>query len=81
MITKVTGKNMVSIPAELARMFQIKPGYSFEWSPSGKPEEIIVHVIPDRKAQCFRLMGAGAHFSPDRSAVSELVSERNQDPS
>jgi len=81
MTTTVTSKIMVSIPAELAWMFHIKPGYTFDWSPSGRPEEIIVHVIPDRKDLSPRLMGAGARVSADRSAVSELVEERRQDPS
>jgi hypothetical protein len=80
MTTTVTTKNMISIPSELARMFQIKPGYSFDWSPSDKPEEILVRVIPDRKVLSRRLMGAGAKFSPDRSAVLELIEERKDDP-
>lgn len=79
MITTVTTKNMISIPSELARMFQIKPGYTFEWFASENPEEIRVRVIPDRKVLSRRLMGAGAKFSPLRSAVSELVGERQRD--
>ncbi len=81
MTTTVTTKNMVSIPVDLARMFGIKPGYAFDWSPTGRPEEIIVRVVPDRQALSRRLMGAGAVFSPSRSAVSELVRERAEDPS
>jgi hypothetical protein len=80
MTTTVTTKNMVSIPVDLARMFGIKPGYTFDWSPTGRPEEIIVRVVPDRQALSRRLMGAGAVFSPSRSAVSELVQERAEDP-
>jgi bifunctional DNA-binding transcriptional regulator/antitoxin component of YhaV-PrlF toxin-antitoxin module len=81
MTTTVTTKNMVSIPVDLARMFGIKPGYTFDWSPTGRPEEIIVRVVPDRQALSRRLMGAGAVFSPSRSAVTELVRERSEDPS
>jgi bifunctional DNA-binding transcriptional regulator/antitoxin component of YhaV-PrlF toxin-antitoxin module len=80
MTTTVTTKNMVSIPADLARMFGIKPGYTFDWSPTGRPEEIVVRVVPDRQALSRRLMGAGAVFSPNRCAVSELVQERAEDP-
>jgi bifunctional DNA-binding transcriptional regulator/antitoxin component of YhaV-PrlF toxin-antitoxin module len=80
MTTTVTTKNMVSIPVDLARMFGIKPGYTFDWSPTGRPEEIIVRVVPDRQALSRRLMGAGAVFSPSRTAVSELVQERAEDP-
>jgi len=80
MTTTVTTKNMVSIPVELARMLGIKPGYTFDWSPTDRPEEIIVRVVPDRKALSRRLMGAGAMSSPGRSAVAELVQERAEDP-
>lgn len=80
MTTTVTTKNMISIPAELARMFEIKPGCMFDWSPTGRPEEIVVRIVPDRRALSRRLMGAGAKFSPARSAVGELVEERSQDP-
>jgi bifunctional DNA-binding transcriptional regulator/antitoxin component of YhaV-PrlF toxin-antitoxin module len=79
MTTTVTTKNMISIPSELARMFQIKPGYTFDWLPSDKPEEIIVRVIPDRQGLSRRLMGVGAKFSPERSAVLELIEERKND--
>ena len=79
MTTTVTTKNMISIPSELARMFQIKPGYTFDWLPSDKPEEIIVRVIPDRQVLSRRLMGAGAKVSPERSAVLELIEERKND--
>ena len=40
MTTTVTTKNMISIPSELDRMFGMKPGYTFDWSASNKPEEI-----------------------------------------
>jgi bifunctional DNA-binding transcriptional regulator/antitoxin component of YhaV-PrlF toxin-antitoxin module len=81
MTTTVTTKNMVSVPAELAKQFGIRPGYSFDWTPSNKPDEIMVRVVPDRAALSKRLMGAGAKFSPSRSAVDELLREREEEPS
>lgn len=80
MTTTVTTKNMVSVPAELAKMFGIKPGYTFDWVPTGKPDEIKVTVVPDRAVLSKRLRGAGANFSPARSAVGELIRERQEDP-
>ena len=80
MTTTVTTKNMVSVPAELAKMFGIKPGYTFDWVPTGKPDEIRVTVVPDRTVLSRRLRGAGAKFSPVRSAVGELIRERQEDP-
>jgi len=62
-------------------MFGIKPGYTFDWRPSDQPDEIKVTVVPDRAVLSKRLQGAGAKFSPGRSAVSDLIRERQKDPS
>ena len=69
MTTKVTGKNMVSIPVAMARHFGIRPGYEFDWKPSRHPEEMIVRVIPDPRGLSRRLRGAGAKAGGRRSAV------------
>jgi AbrB family looped-hinge helix DNA binding protein len=76
MITTVTQKNMVAIPAEVARRFGIKPGWKLDWQPVEGTNEIIVRVIPDRGERARQLLGAGRKFSPDRDAVAELIAER-----
>lgn len=76
MITTVTQKNMVTIPAELARRFGIKPGYRLDWQVVEGKDEILVRVIPDRGELARRMLGAGRKFSPERDAVAELVDER-----
>ncbi len=76
MITTVTQKNMITIPADVARRFGIKPGYRLDWQPVKDKDEIIVRVIPDRGELARRLLGAGRRFSPERDAVAELVAER-----
>ena len=76
MITTVTQKNMVTIPAEVGRQFGIRPGYRLDWQPVAGKEEILVRVIPDRSELARRLLGAGRRFSPERDAVAELVAER-----
>lgn len=76
MITTVTQKNMITIPADVARRFGIKPGYRLDWQPVKDKEEILVRVIPDRGELARRLLGAGRRFSPERDAVAELVAER-----
>jgi len=77
MITTVTQKNMVTIPAEVGRRLGIKPGWRLDWQLIEGREEILVRVIPDRGERARRLLGAGRKFSPDRDAVSELVAERS----
>ena len=76
MVTTVTQKNMVTIPAEVGRKLGIKPGWKLDWKPVEGKDEILVRVIPDRGEMGRRLIGAGRKFSPDRDAVAEIVAER-----
>jgi len=76
MITTVTQKNMVTIPAEVGRRLGIKPGYRLDWQLIEGKDEILVRVIPDRGELARRLLGAGKNLSPERNAVEELIAER-----
>ena len=76
MITTVTQKNMVTIPAELSRQLGIVPGYRLEWQAGPGEDEVRVRVIPTRGLLARRLMGAGKRYAPRRDAVAELVAER-----
>lgn len=76
MITTVTQKNMVTIPAEVGRQYGIRPGFRLDWQPLPGTDEILVRVIPDRKEMARRLLGAGRRYSPERDAVAELIAER-----
>lgn len=75
MITTVTQKNMVTIPAKIAQQYGIKPGYRLEWV-AVDSEQILVRVIPDRRELSRRLLGRGRNLAPERDAVAELVEER-----
>lgn len=79
MTTTVTSKNMITIPVEIARKFGVKPGFSFDWFATDKPDEISIRVIPDRKELSRRLKGGGKIHSPQRDSVSELVKERSEE--
>lgn len=79
MITTVTQKNMITIPAELGKRFGIKPGYKFEWEPVEGKDEIHIKIIPGRGELARRLLGAGQRFSRGRDAVADLVAERELD--
>jgi bifunctional DNA-binding transcriptional regulator/antitoxin component of YhaV-PrlF toxin-antitoxin module len=76
MITTVTQKNMITIPAAVSRQYGIRPGYRLDWQPVPGTDEIRVRVIPDRAELARRLLGAGRHLAPARDAVAELVAER-----
>ena len=79
MITTVTRKNMVTIPAEVGRKFGIKPGWKLDWELVEGKEELRVRIIPDRPELARRLFGAGKKHAPERDGVAELIAERNVD--
>jgi len=64
---------------EIARRFGVKPGFSLDWFETGKPDEITIRVIPDRKELSRRLKGAGKSYSPVRDSVCELIQERTEE--
>lgn len=65
MITSVTEKNMVTIPAEVRRRLGIKPGSKLEWQPVEGRKEILVRVIPCRGELALQLLEApAADFRP-----------------
>lgn len=76
MITTVTQKNMITIPAEVSHRLGIKPGWKLDWQLVEGKDEILVRVIPDRGELARRLLGAGRQFSPQRDSVAELIAER-----
>lgn len=57
----------------------MKPGFSLDWFETGKPDEITIRVIPDRKELSRRLKGAGKSYSPVRDSVRELIQERTEE--
>ena len=57
----------------------MKPGFSLDWFETGKPDEITIRVIPDRKELSRRLKGAGKSYSPLRDSVRELLQERSEE--
>jgi AbrB family looped-hinge helix DNA binding protein len=75
MITTVTQKNIVTIPAKIGKRYNIKPGYRLDWQ-AQEDDFLLVRVIPDRGELARRLLGSGRRFSPERDAVAELVAER-----
>ena len=79
MESTVTTKNMTSIPVAIARALGIRPGWRLDWSLSGKDDEVLVKVIPDRAEQARRLLGRGKDLAGRRSGVDELVRERDEE--
>lgn len=81
MITTVTTKNMVTIPAEVGRKLGIKPGCKLDWTAIEGKAEIRVRVMPSRGELARRIRGTGREHSPDVDAVAGLIEERELDES
>lgn len=78
MITRVTGKNQVTVPAEIAGKAGLKPGSRLEWRLTDRKDILEVRVLPDRASVAQALRGRGKksmkrHGSP----VDRLIAERS----
>ena len=78
MVSTVTTQNMTSIPVSISRLLGIRPGWKLDWSPGGKPDELIVKIIPDRVEQARRLFGQGRDRGTGHEVVAELLREREE---
>jgi AbrB family looped-hinge helix DNA binding protein len=79
MITTVTGKNQITIPAELARELDITPGTRFDWSKGGDGV-IVAKIIPGRAELARRLAGRGKKYlRPGGDPIRDLIEDRVRD--
>jgi bifunctional DNA-binding transcriptional regulator/antitoxin component of YhaV-PrlF toxin-antitoxin module len=79
-ITRITGKNQVTVPAEIARREKMRPGTRLEWRSTDREHVLEVHVLPDPAALADELRGRGnAHKRERGSAVARLIDERMRD--
>lgn len=78
MITTVTGKNQITIPAKLARQLDIRPGQRLDWS-VGKDGVIKVRVLPSRGELARMAAGMGREWlEGDADPIADLIAERSQ---
>jgi AbrB family looped-hinge helix DNA binding protein len=75
-ITTVTGKNQITIPAELARELDINVGTRLDWA-KGEEGFLIVKIIPNRAELARRLAGRGRrHLRQGSHPIRDLVEDR-----
>ena len=82
MITTVTGKNQITIPAAIANRIGLKSGSRIDWQLSSNADEIRCIVLPEPSTIAASLRGAGKRFlkaGQDPSAA--LLSERTTEES
>lgn len=79
MITTVTGKNQITLPAKLARQLDIKPGTRLQWE-VGEDGVLLLRPLPSRGELARRAAGMGRSWlKRGGSAVGELIEERSSD--
>ena len=77
MITKVTGKNQVTIPAKLAAREAIRVGTRLEWQSTDEEHVLKVRVLPDQATLASQTRGRGASYKrADSDPIANLVRER-----
>ena len=78
MITTVTGKNQVTIPAKLAKQLDIQPGVRLDWS-IGEEGVLIARLLPPRGELARQVAGMGRTWLTEgRDPIAELIQERVQ---
>jgi AbrB family looped-hinge helix DNA binding protein len=80
MITTVTGKNQITIPAAIATRMGLKNGSRLDWRLTDKPDEIVCVLMPEFATLAANLRGAGRpHLKPGQDPVADLVAERTSE--
>ena len=81
MITTVTGKNQITIPAKLANAAGIRPGTRIDWSLSDEGV-LIARMLPSRGGLARQAAGMGRQWlPPGHDPVAALIDERSQSDS
>ena len=76
MITTVTGKNQVTIPARLARQLGIQPGHRLDWS-IGQDGVLTVRILPSRRELARQAAGMGRQWLGEGvDPIADLIEER-----
>ena len=79
MITTVTGKNQITIPAKLARQLGIQPGQRIDWS-IGENGVLIARILPSRSELAQQAAGMGRHWlEPGVDPIADLIEDRVND--
>lgn len=79
MITTITGKNQVTLPAEIVRALDLVPGMQLDWA-VGPDGTLIAKPLLSRAQRAAALMGAGRKYlRPGSDPVRDLIAERAQD--
>lgn len=79
MITTVTGKNQITIPAVLARQLKIQPGQRIDWTIS-VDGVLMARLLPRKEKLARQVAGMGRKWLEEGvDPVADLIDERVRD--
>ena len=79
MITTITGKNQVTLPAEIVKRLELTPGTQLDWE-IGPNRTLIATPRPTKAQLAGELMGAGRKYlQPGTDPIADLIAERAAD--
>jgi AbrB family looped-hinge helix DNA binding protein len=78
MTTTLTGKNQVTVPAEIARELGLEPGSRLDWTKGKAPGTILIKVHPSRRQLVDRIQELGRSIK-NRNLVAELIQMREEE--
>lgn len=80
MTTTLTGKNQITVPAEITQQLGLMTGARFDWAVGEQPNQIIVTIQPTRKQLLERARTIGRKFQQrGQNAIARLIREREED--
>ena len=76
MITTVTGKNQITIPAKLARQLGIQPGQRIDWS-IREDGVLTARILPSRSELAGQAAGMGRQWlAAGVDPIADLIDDR-----
>ena len=80
MTTTVTGKNQVTIPADVVAAAKIELGTRLDWSVDERTRVLRVQILPSRGQLARSLLGSGRKYvKPGKDLAADLCREREEE--
>ena len=80
MTSTVTGKNQVTIPANVVAAAKIELGTRLDWSVDARTRVLRVRILPSRSQLARSLLGSGRKFvKPGQDPAAALCRERQEE--
>lgn len=80
MTTTLTGKNQITVPAEITQKLGLMIGAQFDWALGDQANKIVITIKPTRSQMLARVRKIGQKWKqPGKDPIGELMRSRVQD--